>query len=404
MVASGLPLKPFPKAGIYVHIPFCRKACHYCNFHFSTSLRKKEAIVSAINHELSLRKHELVGLPIDTLYIGGGTPSLLTAAEINTIFATIQANYTLAHTGEYTLEANPDDINPTWVNELKATPVNRISLGIQSFNDAHLQAMNRTHNAVEALQAIDILQNAGYTNLSIDLIYGIPGMADSEWLAHLQKVPEYGITHFSAYSLTVEENTALHRQIAKKQAPNVLPEDAARHLEMLIAFAAGNGYEHYEVSNLALPGSYARHNTGYWQGMHYLGIGPAAHSYNGATRRANVANNALYLAGIAEWHSTVGVNGIRPLENTPWYTTEHLTPTQKANEHILTTLRTQWGLHLTGVQQHTTPRQWSTFTAILHQNIAQNNLMLKDNRAYLTHKGIFFADSIAADLFIDNEM
>ena len=293
-------LLPPAGAGIYIHIPFCRQACNYCNFHFSTSLKYKDELLASLKQELALRREYLQGREISTIYFGGGTPSLLTADEINDIFDTICRHYPVNKLAEFTLEANPDDLSASYVRSLTHTPVDRLSIGVQSFRDEDLRFMNRAHNAQQADYAIKAAQDAGITNLSIDLIYGTPGLTDAAWKDNLDKVRQLSIPHFSAYALTVEEKTALHHAIKAKKVRPLDPEQAAGQFVLMADFAAQNGYDHYEISNLGLPGMHGVHNTNYWKGVHYLGIGPAAHSFNGASRRWNVASNALYIKGITE--------------------------------------------------------------------------------------------------------
>ena len=320
-------------AGIYIHIPFCKQACVYCNFHFSTSLNMKEDMLAAIHAELELQKHYLESPAIETLYLGGGTPSLLTADEINKLTDHIATHYNIGTLKEYTIETNPDDLTHAYIQSLKNTPVNRFSIGVQSFFDADLRYMNRAHNAQEADYAIKAAQDAGFSNITIDLIYGTPGLTDNNWQHNLRQVDNLGIPHFSAYALTVEEKTALHHNIKAGKSQPVNPEQAAHQFEMLMDFAAQTGFEHYEISNLAKPGHRALHNTNYWLGVPYIGIGPSAHSFNGITRQWNIANNALYIKSLLADRK---IN----------FEQEILTTEQRLNEYIMTSLRTSWGLNL----------------------------------------------------------
>ncbi len=375
------------KAGIYLHIPFCKQACVYCNFHFSTSVKYKDDVLQAILKELELRKNYLEGTEIETVYFGGGTPSLLTADEINRIYDVILRNYPVEQMKEFTLEANPDDLDKSYLKSLRNTPVNRFSIGVQSFRDEDLRYMHRAHSATQADYAIKAAQDAGFSNLTIDLIYGTPGLTDAAWKMNLSKIKELAIPHFSAYALTVEEKTALHHNILTKKTTPVDPEQAAGQFEILVEQAAVMGFEQYEISNFALPGRYAVHNTNYWRGVPYLGIGPSAHSFNGAARGWNVANNALYAKSILQ-------------DRKPPFEEEQLTPEQRLNEYIMTSLRTMWGCDLDKIAA-----EWdSAFTPKVERSsdlFREKGWMVRDGaKLLLTSKGKLFADRIAAELFI----
>lgn len=374
-------------AGIYIHIPFCKQACTYCNFHFSTSLKLKDEVLQAIRHELEMQKNFMNGAPVETIYFGGGTPSILSVDEIKKIFDHIYSHYPISELKECTLEANPDDLNSRYLKELSTTPVNRFSIGTQSFRDVDLQYMNRAHNAQEADYAIKAAQDAGFPNITIDLIYGTPELSDGAWKRNLEKVKELDIPHFSSYALTVEEGTVLDRNIKKKKTAPVDNEQSAGQFELLMEQAAVMGYEHYEISNLAKPGHYAVHNTNYWRGMPYLGIGPSAHSFDGKSRRWNIANNALYAKSIL-------------LNNELTYEEEILTPTEHLNEYIMTSLRTMWGCDLGRIA-----KDWGNdvITEILEpaQEFLEKKMMVQqENKLMLTNKGKLFADRIAGELFV----
>lgn len=375
-------------AGIYLHIPFCKQACTYCNFHFSTSLRHREEMTQALRKELFLRKEELAGTPIRTVYFGGGTPSILPAADLQHLFDDLARHYDVSLLEEVTLEANPDDLSAAFLRELRRTPVNRFSIGVQSFREADLKVMSRAHTAAEAESSIKRAQDAGFENLSIDLIYGTPGMSDNAWNENLNKVLEYGIPHLSAYALTVEEGTALYHNILKKKSPPVSPEQSAAQAQILMEWSAGNGVEQYEISNFARPGHRAVHNTSYWQGVPYLGIGPSAHSYDGhRTRRWNIANNALYLTGVLG-------------QNTVPHETETLTDANRHNEYIMTALRRIEGINL---EQLAAGWGSNAVTSVLDAAVPylQKSLLLQEENALrLSPAGRLFADGIAADLFV----
>jgi oxygen-independent coproporphyrinogen-3 oxidase len=376
-------------AGIYLHIPFCRQACVYCNFHFSTSLKYKGEVIQAILKELEMQRDYLQGAVIETVYFGGGTPSLLTADEINRIFDTILKFYPVAQLKECTLEANPDDLDKNYLQALRNTPVNRFSIGVQSFRDEDLLYMKRAHNARQADRAIKSAQDAGFDNLSIDLIYGTPGLTDASWKQNLSKITALSIPHFSSYALTVEDKTALQHAIQHKKAAPVDPEQAAGQFEILMEQAAAMGYEHYEISNLALPGRHAIHNTNYWRGLPYLGIGPSAHSFNGTSRRWNIANNALYARSILQEHKLP-------------YEEECLTHTEHLNEYIMTSLRTMWGCDLDKIAI-----EWDSNYA---KQTEKNSLIFQGKKwvrqdgrkLILTNQGRLFADKIASELFFSS--
>jgi oxygen-independent coproporphyrinogen-3 oxidase len=374
-------------AGIYLHIPFCKQACVYCNFHFSTSLKYKEELLQAMIAEIAARREYLQGAEVETIYFGGGTPSLLSADEINRLFDAILKYYPVKNIKECTLEANPDDLGKEYLRSLRGTPVSRFSIGVQSFREEDLLYMKRAHNAQQADYAIKAAQDAGFDNLSIDLIYGTPGLTDKDWLKNLDKVKELRIPHFSAYALTVEEKTALQYAILNKKAAPVDAERAAAQFEILMEQAGAMGYDHYEISNLSLPGRHAVHNTNYWRGNHYLGIGPSAHSFNGTARRWNVANNAQYTTAILK-------------EQKPVFEEEQLTSIQHLNEYIMTSLRTMWGCDLDRIAS-----EWDDTCATEVEKSShlfqEKKWVLQDGRKLLlTNAGKLFADRIAGELFV----
>lgn len=344
-------------------------------------------MVNAIIADLEINKHYLAGQAVQTIYFGGGTPSLLNSDEINRITDTIHKHYNVNELKEFTLEANPDDLNNAYLKELRHTQVDRLSIGTQSFFDRDLKYMNRAHNAQEADYAIKAAQDAGFINLTIDLIYGTPGLSDNDWLGNLNKVAELKVPHFSAYALTVEEGTALHHNIEKKKATPVDPEQSAKQMEILMQQCIEMGFEQYEISNFAAEGKYAVHNTNYWTGQHYLGIGPSAHSFDGDSRRWNIANNALYIKQIQ--------NGQTAIQEE-----EHITKEQHLNEYIMTSLRTMWGCDLKIVA-----KDWGNdYATELKKNaiqfIEQHRIIESEQKLILTHAGKLIADGIALELFI----
>ena len=373
-------------AGIYLHIPFCKQACTYCNFHFSTTLRGKDELLQALLKEITLQKDYLQGETIETIYFGGGTPSLLSADELKRVLDTLHETFPVA-AKEVTLEANPDDLSPAYLKSLNTTTINRLSIGIQSFREADLKYMNRAHTAQQSDYAIKAAQDAGFTNLSIDLIYGTPGLTDADWKHNLQQVQELSIPHFSSYALTVEEGTALHHAILKKKSAPVDNDQAAAQFEMLMDIAPTMGYEQYEISNLAIPGMYALHNTNYWRGIPYLGIGPSAHSFNAQSRRWNVANNALYTQNLLR-------------EGKLLFEEETLTGEQRLNEYIMTSLRTMWGCDLSKIETEYGTEAATQIKQQAQQWIEGSKLTLQSNALLLTKAGKLLADGIAADLFL----
>ncbi|GAA4098502.1 radical SAM family heme chaperone HemW [Mucilaginibacter panaciglaebae] len=371
-------------AGIYLHIPFCKQACHYCNFHFSTSLKYKDDLLQALVKELHLQKDYLQGQTIETIYFGGGTPSILATEDINLLLDTITQLHAVSADAEITLEANPDDLDKAKVHALRQTPVNRFSIGLQSFFDDDLQWMNRVHRAPEAEASIKRAQDAGFENITADLIYGYPLLTDTKWKHNLNKVFELEIPHVSAYSMTVEPQTALASFIRNRKQPAMSEQQSAAQFTYLMDAMQTRGFEHYEISNFCKPGHYSRHNSNYWRGISYLGIGPSAHSYNGEIRQWNIANNAKYIQSV--------MTDKLPAE------IEELTETNRLNEYIMTSLRTSWGLDLealNNIAAGTATELSKTALPYLEKGwIAQNQ-----NKITLTQTGKHYADHIAAELF-----
>jgi oxygen-independent coproporphyrinogen-3 oxidase len=371
-------------AGVYIHIPFCKQACHYCDFHFSTSLKYRDEMVQAIIKEITLQKNYLSSETIETIYFGGGTPSLLNAGEINQIIDTITGLHTVATNAEITLEANPDDLHQQAVQALRQTPVNRFSIGIQSFFDEDLQWMNRAHRSDEAEASVKRAQDAGFENITVDLIYGYPLLTDAKWKQNMATVFALGVPHVSAYSLTVEPRTALASFIKNKKQPPVNDQQSAEQILALMDAMQAKGFEHYEISNFSKPGQYSRHNTNYWRGVKYLGIGPSAHSFNGDTRQWNIPNNAKYLAEL--------VAGTIPSE------IEILTEENRLNEYIMTSLRTMWGLDLNKLETIAA----GTKSILLKESLPFFNkqwLFQEGDILTLTQSGKLYADHIAGELF-----
>lgn len=371
-------------AGIYLHIPFCRQACHYCNFHFSTSLARKNDFISALLKEIPLRKDYLEGESVETVYLGGGTPSLLAAEEIESILDALRSQFPLAAGAEITLEANPDDITVMRLGAWRQAGVNRLSIGVQSFFEEDLRWMNRAHSATQALDCIRQAREAGFDNLSIDLIYGGPTLPDARWQQNVERAIGLGIPHLSCYALTVEPRTALDTLIRRHAMADVSPDDQARQFLLLMDWMAGAGYEHYEISNFALPGHRSRHNSAYWQGKKYLGLGPSAHSYDGVSREWNIANNARYIA-------EPGLIGEK----------EVLTVEQRLNEYIMIALRTVEGIDLRVMAERFGVQRAEEVRRRAEIYVRKGHLRLTGERVHLTREGKLLADGIAADLFFE---
>ena len=371
---------------LYIHIPFCKQACHYCDFYFSTNLSRKSALVDAICAEIRLQQTYLPTSLLETIYFGGGTPSLLTKAELGQIFDTIHAQFTVSPTAEITLEANPDDLTRDTLTMLRRY-VNRLSIGIQTFDEATLRWMNRAHTATEAETCVRLAREAGFDNLSVDLIYGIPNRPESLWTADLEHILTLDVPHLSAYALTIEPDTAFGRWEKSGKLPPADEDLAAEQFEQLTKALRQANYEHYEISNFARAGQYARHNTAYWQRKPYLGIGPSAHSYNGHSRQYNIANNTRY--------STEIERGIVPA------TVEELTTADQVNDYLLTGLRTQWGCSLAELSVLLGADFAQAQAHELETLYASGWLVHTDDELRLTETGKLFADRVAATLFVE---
>jgi len=373
-------------AGIYIHIPFCRQACHYCDFHFSTSMKKKSELVLALMKELFLRKNE-ISEPVETIYFGGGTPSVLSNEEIEALLNRIYELFDVAEDPEITLEANPDDLTPERILELASSRINRLSIGIQSFFDDDLKMMNRAHKAAEAWICLETAVKY-FDNISIDLIYGIPGMNLEKWQANVQKALSAGISHISSYALTVEPKTALSKLISTGNIPQ--PDDAVahEHFMKLIEMLELQGFIHYELSNFGKPGFFSKNNSAYWLGKKYLGIGPSAHSFDGTNRSWNIANNAVYIRKIGE--------DTLPLE------VETLSVNDRYNEYIMTGLRTIWGVSLERIDREFGSRFLSYLLENAETFVQNGKLTVENGILKTTLKGKFFCDGIASDLFMIN--
>ena len=371
-------------AGIYLHIPFCKQACTYCNFHFSTSLKTKDELVRALAREAKEEKEYVGQETINTIYFGGGTPSILDESDIEFLLTTLFRYYQISLDAEITLEANPDDISTQKLNTWKQLGINRLSIGVQSFFENELIWMNRAHNAEQSINNLELARKV-FDNITIDLIYASPILSDEMWKQNVEQAFKLCIPHLSCYALTVEEKTPLHKLIKTHKAPDVQNETQARQFLLLMQWLREKGYEHYEVSNFAKPGFRSRHNSSYWEGEKYLGLGPSAHSYNGIERRWNVANNNLYIKSINE--------------NSLQRETETLTLTQRLNEYIMISLRTMEGMDLKKVIEQFGTKEQERIQKNVQKFITQG-LVKKDNLILqLTDEGMLRADGIASELF-----
>jgi oxygen-independent coproporphyrinogen-3 oxidase len=390
---NSSPLGRLGGAGIYIHIPFCKQACHYCDFHFSTSLKKKGEMVLALAKEIELRKGEFENESIETIYFGGGTPSILSIEDLQLLIEDVYSNYQVVENPEITLEANPDDLFPSLsfrrnlFEELKVIGVNRLSIGIQSFFEDDLKLMNRAHNVEEAKKCLEIATQY-FDNISIDLIYGIPNMSNEKWLQNIETALSFNVPHISSYALTVEPRTALHSFIQKGIILQPDDEVAQAHFQILVDKLSENDFIHYELSNFGKENYFSKNNSSYWLGKKYIGIGPSAHSYDGKNRGWNVSNNALYIKSIQENKLPIEI--------------ETLTKTDRYNEYIMTGLRTIWGVSLDRIEEEF----GKTYLDYLNQQAAKfiedHLLFVDENILRTTKNGKFLCDGIASDLFLLN--
>lgn len=372
-------------AGLYLHIPFCKQACYYCDFHFSTDSRHVNEVLEAMEKEMALRR-SFLSSPLETIYFGGGTPSLLEGDQLASFLAHAERTFGIAPKAEITLEANPDDLTRAKLHAIRAAGVNRLSIGIQSFQDDILKYLHRAHDAKAARQSLEDSRHAGFANISIDLIYAIPGLDLPHWDATLREAGAFRPEHLSAYSLTIEERTVFGNYLRKGKIRRVEDEQAARQFERMQEALEDFGYEHYEISNFSLPGFHSRHNSSYWLQKPYLGIGPSAHSYDGARRYVNVSNNAKYAQALS--------NDQIPA------TIEELTAANKINEYILTRLRTRWGLDLKVLHDQLGDDLAGRTEAILRRYADQGLLVVNGPEVKLTRRGMLLADQITEDLMV----
>jgi len=381
-------------SGIYIHIPFCKQACHYCDFHFSTSMKKKDEMVLALAKEIQMRKNEFKDEVVETIYFGGGTPSILTIHEIRFLIEVVYENYKVVQNPEITLESNPDDLSKERIIELSKTPINRLSIGIQSFFNEDLTMMNRAHNSAEARKCLEEATKY-FDNISLDLIYGIPDssqngdqaqqMGNERWKQNIETALSFGIPHISSYALTVEPKTALNKLIQTGKIAKPKDEVAEAHFKILVETLESNGFIHYELSNFGKEEYFSKNNSAYWLGKKYIGIGPSAHSYDGISRSWNVSNNAIYLKSLEE----------NKLPNE----IEILSKTDRYNEYIMTGLRTIWGVSLDKVEKEFGKEYLDYLNKQARKFMDDKLLSIEDNILKATKKGKFLTDGIASDLF-----
>ena len=373
-------------AGIYVHIPFCSQSCFYCDFHFSTSLKNKDRVVSAIQKELQKRKTYLKNQEIKTVYFGGGTPSLIPSARIKEIYSMIKSQFIIGDDIEFTIESNPENINSNLLNEWYDIGVNRISLGVQSFNDEHLKYMNRSHDARQAIDALETLHCSRFDNLNVDLIYGFPSLSNSDLLKNLELLKDFNVKHISCYCLTVEKNTPLFHFIKKGVCSPLDSRQTKTQFLLTRQTLIELGYDHYEISNFAEPGYQSQHNKNYWNQTHYLGVGPSAHSFNGKSRQWNISNNIKYCNSIEN--------------NISFFEKENLSKKNIINEYILTSLRTFSGMNVKYFEDYLNTRQMGKLNKQLIELKKRNLIKHINDSVSLTESGMLIADSISSQLFL----
>ncbi len=373
-------------AGIYIHIPFCKQKCHYCNFYSLASVKYRDIFVDILLKEIALQKDYLAGEEVETIYFGGGTPSLLSSDEIIKIIDELAIFHKINRDAEITLEANPDDITSEKIRKLRQTPINRFSIGIQSFFNDDLKYLNRIHSGSEAERSVKTVLDAGFENISIDLIYGIPTLYDENWQANIEKFFSFNIPHLSSYALTVEPQTALDVLIRKGKIKNIDDEKAALQFLFLMQAMEDKSFIHYEISNFCKESIYSKHNTSYWQGKKYLGLGPSAHSYDRNSRQWNISNISKYIKSLN--------NGGIKVEK------ETLTKEQKYNEYVMTSLRTIWGTSTNYIFENFGESYKKYYLKEIKKHIKAENVISENGVFQLTHRGKLFADGVASDLFI----
>lgn len=373
-------------SGIYIHIPFCKQACHYCDFHFSTSLKNKEALVKSVLLEIDTRINYLPSKTIETIYFGGGTPSLLSEKETFQILEKIYKLYKVSNDAEITLECNPDDLSDEKLKELKRLEINRLSIGLQSFDEEELIWMHRAHTAKESESSVKRAQDRGFENITIDLIYGSKFSNLTNWKKTLDKAIALQVPHISSYNLTIEEKTKLGHDFKVKKEVAIDDEKSSEMFLEMIDRLEKNNFIHYEISNFGKEGFFSKHNSNYWKGEHYIGLGPSAHSFDGTSRQWNVSNNNLYIKHLEE-------------KSEAYFEKEVLTETERFNEYILTSLRTIWGIDLNYLKANFNSDFVKNFSIQIQEYIKLGTVLVNNSTYTLTEKGKLLADKIASDLF-----
>ena len=373
-------------AGIYIHIPFCRQKCYYCDFYKTVNTSLQHDFISALKNEAKVRKNYLNDETVETIYFGGGTPSVLTAPEIAEILAILNDEFKVNSGAEITFEANPDDLSNDYLKALKQEGINRLSIGIQAFQNRHLEKMNRRHNAVQAIEAIENAAKSGFSNLSADLIYGLPDLTPKEWEESLNQMFRLPVKHLSAYHLTYHEGTAFYTWLKKGTLKELKEDESVAQFNTLVDLSIANGFEHYEISNLAKDQLYSRHNTAYWMGTKYLGLGPSAHSFDGVSRRWNDSSVEAYIKAQAN--------------NQTYFEEEKLSENDQYNEYILTRIRTKWGVSEKELEQRFGREKASYFSRQLVRYKDTGVMQINNEIITLTRKGLFVSDEIMTDLMI----
>lgn len=373
-------------AGIYLHIPFCRKRCHYCDFFKSTDLSQKARLLEGLRKELKSRASELASDEINTIYLGGGTPSVLLIDELKDLLQTIRQNYRVPPEAEITMEANPDDLSQAILSAIREIGFNRLSMGVQSFTESDLKLMNRRHGVMQAIQSVKWAKTAGFSNISIDLIYGLPNQTLEEWERNVRIAVELDVQHISAYNLTYHEGTVFYDQLKKGILKELPDELSLQQFEMLISILKEAGFEHYEISNFCKPGLYSQHNSSYWKSKKYLGIGPSAHSFNLITRRWNVSSISGYLDGVEN--------------DKPYSESEILTEQDRYNDYIITGLRTIWGISEELIQAEFSTQYLIHFQKIRDKYLHSGHVLNASGKICLSSEGLFISDQIMADFMV----
>ena len=373
-------------AGIYLHIPYCKQKCTYCNFHFSTNTKNVNEMINAMLIEIENKKDYLLGEEIETIYFGGGTPSFIETSHVNSLIKKIFSLYKVKNDAEITLELNPDDISENKLRELKSTGINRLSIGVQSFHDDDLKFMNRSHDGNMARKSIAIAKKLGFKNITIDLIYGLPNLSNKKWEENLNIIKQLKINHFSAYALTVEPKTKLDYLIKNKKLDPISDEKIEEHFKILQESSEKIGFVQYEVSNFCKDKVISKHNSSYWKRKKYIGIGPSAHSFDGNSRQWNIKSNSKYVLKLKSQQE--------------YYEIEKLSENEKYNEYVLTTLRTMWGINQKYLTKNYNKKINLKFTALIKKWVESGDVVQENENFKLSKKGMLMADGISSDLFV----